>query len=113
MGLTAVIPTWISEGFATYLFWSESEKLAPVLHPISFQNLSEAQGYPPFERAFYEQSGKWVGYLVQRFGMEKFIAFSYLLSTGTTLENAFLEIYPKGYEEIKKQIDETQPAQAH
>jgi hypothetical protein len=57
LGISASIPTWISEGFATHVF---SDQMAHASEPIPLESLTQFQEYPPFERAFYEQSSQLV-----------------------------------------------------
>lgn len=107
VGLTLHLPPWISEGFAQYFHGPDTASSKPE-SSFSFETLVQLEKYPPFERAFYEESAGLTRFLMQRGGIEKFLVLAYLVGTDKPLKESLREIYPKDIQEIESLIYQLQ-----
>lgn len=106
IGVTLHLPPWISEGFAQYFHAPHAP--SQQTRSLSFETLVQLEKYPPFERVFYEESAGLTRFLMQRGGIEKFLALAYLVGTGKPLKESLREIYPKNIAEIESLIYQLQ-----
>ncbi|MDP3980871.1 MAG: hypothetical protein Q8Q33_05600 [Chlamydiota bacterium] len=99
LGITARIPLWISEGFSDYAFEHKHEGLitTPPTHIIN-----DETDYPANKAAFYSASDQWVQKLIDLGGMESFMKFAFLISTGYSFDHAFLRTYPQHGDKLKQ-----------
>ena len=89
------IPSWLDEGFATYIEPGSSPRSGRSLRDqgLPLRSMSEVTGTPEDIDVFYLKSESVVAYLIDEHGVESFQRFLGLLREGQTIDNALVEAY--------------------
>ena len=105
LGPQSQIPLWVDEGIALYLQGQNQQNVSKALinamakgKILPLRILMAVKEYPPVENLFYLESSSLTDFLINHYGMEKFIELAWNLSIGKPANRTIRSVYKEIFE---------------
>ncbi|MDP8217209.1 MAG: peptidase MA family metallohydrolase, partial [Candidatus Theseobacter exili] len=105
LGPQSQIPLWVDEGIALYLQGQNQQNISKALinemakgKILPLRILLAVKEYPPVENLFYLESSSLMDFLINNYGMEKFIELAWNLSIGKPADRTISSVYKEIFE---------------